>query len=391
MTACVLFCDLSWLSLSPFCVLPAGFARGYSVPVEKKTPGACLPARAYRHTDITKTLRMIMKKTFAPLALAAATLFAASAASATSANYNICTTSGCKTAGSATVSGSSAATKYPIVLAHGMAGFSAIGPIDYFYGIPGDLTANGAKVYVTQVASFNSSSVRGEQLLTQAKIVLALTGAAKVNLIGHSQGALDTRYVAAAIPTKVASVSTVGGVNKGSSVADVVSGLTNIPGVGTLSGAVITSIVNGLFTVVDLISGSAYEQNTKSALAQLSTAGMNAFNAKYPAGVPTTSCGSGAASVNGVQYYSWSGTSHLTNVLDLTDPALALTGLAFGSNANDGLVGQCGSHLGTVIRDNYGMNHVDEINHLFGLTNLFETSPVTLFRNQANRLKTAGL
>jgi triacylglycerol lipase len=330
-----------------------------------------------------------MNRILAPIALAAATLLASSVASA--ANYSICTTGGCSTAGSKSVSGSSAATKFPIILAHGMAGFSAIGPIDYFYGIPGDLTANGARVYVTQVASFNSSSVRGEQLLTQAKIVLALTGAAKVNLIGHSQGALDTRYVAAAMPTKVASVSTVGGVNKGSSVADVVSGLTNIPGVGTLSGAVITSIVNGLFTVVDLISGSAYEQNTKAALSQLSTAGMNAFNAKYPAGVPTTSCGGGAASVNGVAYYSWSGTSHITNILDLTDPALALTGLAFGGMGNDGLAGSCQSHLGTVIRDNYGMNHVDEINHLFGLTNLFETSPVTLFRNQANRLKTAGL
>lgn len=70
--------------------------------------------------------------------------------------------------------------------------------------------------------------------------------------------------------------------------------------------------------------------------------------------------------------------------------ALALTGLAFGSAGNDGLVGQCSSHLGVVIRDNYNMNHLDEVNQLFGLVSIFETSPVTLFRNQANRLKTAG-
>jgi len=44
-----------------------------------------------------------------------------------------------------------------------------------------------------------------------------------------------------------------------------------------------------------------------------------------------------------------------------------------------------------VIRDNYKMNHVDEINHFFGLVNLFETDPVTLYRQQANRLKNAGL
>jgi len=332
-----------------------------------------------------------MKRIFASAALATATLIAAGVASASSASYNICTTAGCKTAGSSSVSGSYAQTKYPIVLAHGMAGFSAIGPIDYFYGIPGDLTANGAKVYVTQVASFNNISVRGEQLLSQVKTILALTGAAKVNLIAHSQGALDTRYVAASIPTKVASVTTVDGVNAGSSVADVVSGLINIPGVGTISGAVATSIVNGLFTFVDLISGSAYEQNSKAALLQLTTAQMNTFNANYPAGKPSSSCGSGAATANGVNFYSWSGTGHLTNLLDATDAAMALTGLAFGGNGNDGLVGQCASHLGTVIRDNYNMNHVDAINHLFGLVSIFETSPVTLFRNQANRLKTAGL
>jgi triacylglycerol lipase len=31
--------------------------------------------------------------------------------------------------------------------------------------------------------------------------------------------------------------------------------------------------------------------------------------------------------------------------------------------ANDGLVGKCSSHLGTVIRDNYFHNHLDEVNH----------------------------
>ena len=330
-----------------------------------------------------------MNKLFASLALAAATTLVATSASAAP-SYSLCTTSGCSVQSTPWFPGSYAQTKYPIVLAHGMAGFSAIGPIDYFYGIPGDLASNGATVFVTQVASFNAATVRGEQLLTQVNTVLAITGKAKVNLIGHSQGALDTRYVAAAIPSKIASVSTVGGVNGGSSTADVISGLVNIPGVGTLSGAVLTSIVNGFFTVVDLISGSAYEQNSYAAMQQLSTAGMNAFNASYPAGLPTTSCGSGPATANGIAFYSWSGTSHLTNVLDGTDAALALTGLAFGSNANDGLVGQCASHLGTVLRDNYGMNHVDEINHLFGLVNIFETSPVTVFRDQANRLKNAG-
>ena len=70
---------------------------------------------------------------------------------------------------------------------------------------------------------------------------------------------------------------------------------------------------------------------------------------------------------------------------------MALTSLAFLGAKNDGLVSSCSSRLGKVIRDDYAINHLDEVNQTVGLTNLFETSPVTLFRQQANRLKNAGL
>lgn len=48
-------------------------------------------------------------------------------------------------------------------------------------------------------------------------------------------------------------------------------------------------------------------------------------------------------------------------------------------------------HLGQVIRDNYNMNHLDEVNQVMGLTSLFETDPKAVFRTQANRLKNIGL
>nr|MBP8263595.1 lipase [Pseudomonas sp.] len=97
-----------------------------------------------------------------------------------------------------------------------------------------------------------------------------------------------------------------------------------------------------------------------------------------------------AYKVNGVSYYSWSGTSPLTNVLDPSDLLMGVSSLTF-KDANDGLVGRCSSRLGMVIRDNYRMNHLDEVNQFIGLTSLFETSPVTVYRQQANRLKNAGL
>lgn len=280
-------------------------------------------------------------------------------------------------------------TKYPIVLVHGLFGFDNIGPVDYWYGIPSALRADGAKVYVVQVSAANSTEVRGEQLLTQVKQILAATGATKVNLIGHSHGGPTTRYVASVRPDLVASVTSVGGVNKGSAVADLLLGVAPP---GSLSNAVVVSVTNGLATIINFLSGgSGLSQNSLAAAQSLSTAGALKFNQSYPEGVPTTACGEGAYSARGVAYYSWSGAQPYTNMLDILDPALALTSLAFGGAKNDGLVASCSSHLGKVIRDDYAINHLDEVNQTIGLVNLFETNPVTIFRQQANRLKNAGL
>lgn len=280
-------------------------------------------------------------------------------------------------------------TRYPIVLVHGLFGFDNIGPVEYFYGIPSALRADGAKVYTVQVSAANSTEVRGEQLLAQVKKILAATGATKVNLIGHSHGGPTTRYVASVRPDLVASVTSVGGVNKGSTVADVLLGVAPA---GTFSNAVVVSITNGLGTIINFLSGGGgLTQNSLAAAQSLSTKGTLAFNARHPQGVPTSACGEGAYNVNGVAYYSWSGAQPYNNVLDITDPALALTSLAFLGAKNDGLVSSCSSRLGKVIRDDYAFNHLDEVNQTVGLVNIFETNPVTLFRQQANRLKNAGL
>lgn len=280
-------------------------------------------------------------------------------------------------------------TRYPIVLVHGLFGFDNIGPVEYWYGIPSALRSDGAKVYSTQVSAASSTEVRGEQLLTQVKQVLAATGAAKVNLIGHSHGGPTARYVASVRPDLVASVTSVGGVNKGSKVADILIGVAPD---GSLSNAVLTSITNGLGALISFLSGNpTLPQNSNEALNSLSTAGSLKFNAAHPEGIPTSACGEGAYQARGVSYFSWSGAKPYTNVFDILDPALALTSLAFGDAKNDGLVASCSSHLGQVIRDDYAMNHLDEVNQTIGLVNIFETNPVTLYRQQANRLKNLGL
>ncbi len=279
-------------------------------------------------------------------------------------------------------------TKYPIVLAHGLAGFDELfGVVDYWFGIENALEDGGANVFATSVAPLDTPQERGEQLIDQIETIVAITGKAKVNLIGHSQGGLDARYVAAVRPDLLASVTTVGSPHKGADLADfLVANFVN----GGFTEAVFAGLGNALGTILGLLAGNSSPNDVIGALTALTTASMAQFNAQYPAGVPATSCGSGATSANGIRLYSWSGTGVLTNALDIGDPALGVSSL-FYNESNDGLVERCSSRFGQVIRDNYFMNHLDEVNQVLGLVSIFESNPKTVFRAHANRLKNAGL
>ncbi|MCG8421709.1 MAG: triacylglycerol lipase [Proteobacteria bacterium] len=279
-------------------------------------------------------------------------------------------------------------TKYPIVLAHGMAGFDELfGIFDYWHGIPAALRSGGAEVFVTEVSQFNQTEVRGEQLLAQVEEIVAITGKAKVHLIGHSHGGLDIRYVAAVRPDLVASVTAVGSPHKGAELADFLR--SNVSD-GSFTETVLRFFAESLGTVLALLSGTSNPQDAVAALDSLTTDGASAFNAAFPQGLPATRCGNGPAVVDGVYYFSWSGTRTLTNLFDISDGSLALTSLVYDED-NDGLVGRCSSHLGKVIRDNYRQNHLDQVNQIFGLVHLFSSKPKSIFRAHANRLRNLGL
>ena len=277
-------------------------------------------------------------------------------------------------------------TRYPIVLVHGLFGFDSLLGVDYFYGIPQALKQDGARVFVAQVSAANSTEVRGEQLLTQVKNILAVTGAAKVNLIGHSHGGPTIRYVAGVAPHLVASVTSVAGVNRGSRVADILRG---VAAPGTVSEALTNTVTAAFVSLINLGSGGgSLPQLPTAALDSLSTAGAASFNQRFPQAL-ATGCGSGAELVNGVRYYSWTGVMPVTNILDALDGPLGLLSLAFGE-ANDGLVSACASRLGKHLGD-HRQNHADEVNQLFGLVDWWSASPVSLYRQHANRLKQLGL
>lgn len=280
-------------------------------------------------------------------------------------------------------------TRHPIVLVHGLLGFdSLLGVYDYFFLIPDSLRSGGAEVFVANISSSHFTTVRGEQLIDELDTLRAVHGVEKFNLIGHSHGGPTVRYVASVRPDLVASITSVGSPHTGSPVAD---GLSVIAPPGSALESILAGFVQALSIFIEFLSGDNDPQNALGALASLNSAGSAQFNALHPQGMPTSSCGQGAAVVNGIRYYSMGGTAPWTNVFDASDALMVAGSLFFGFSANDGLVGRCANHWGVVLRDNYPWNHLDEVNQLLGLRGLFTPNPTSVYRSHANRLKNVGL
>ena len=289
-----------------------------------------------------------------------------------------------------------ASTHSPILLVHGLFGFDRIGHIELFQDVKQALRCAGARVFVPHLSATHSNEVRGDQLLAQIERVLEGTGAKKVNLIGHSQGALAARYAAAVAPDIVASVTSVSGPNHGSELADFLrKALTP----GRLPEHVAETVATLFADFLSLLSGNRdLPQNAIAALNALTTEGVGAFNDKYPQALPKSWGGKGRELVNGVRYYSWSGTlqgNSLDAGLHALDPLHALS-RAFSryftteAEQNDGMVGRYSSHLGKVIRSDYPMDHLDSLGQTTGRERK-GVDPIELYVQHAERLKKAGL
>ncbi|VVN66590.1 esterase/lipase family protein [Pseudomonas fluorescens] len=289
-----------------------------------------------------------------------------------------------------------AETQYPILLVHGLFGFERIGKLELFHGIKPALRLAGARVFVPYLSAVHSNERRGEQLLAQIDRLLLETGAAKVNLIGHSQGALAARYAAATQPKKIASVTSVSGPNHGSELADYLRKALTPGQLPEYAAAAVITLFAEFLTLLSTTPRSP--QNAIAALNALTTEGVAAFNHKYPQGLPKTWGGSGKELVNGVRYFSWSGilTGNLLgegpNLLDPLHAVCRALSEFFStpSEGNDGWVGRYSSHLGTVIRSDYPLDHMDTLNQTAGLVRK-EVDPVELYVQHAERLKNLGL
>ena len=263
---------------------------------------------------------------------------------------------------------------YPIVLHHGFSGWKDVQALNiaYFYGVAEALANAGeTQVFETQVDPYRSTEVRGDQLAAQIDQILADTGKDKVNVIGHSQGGLDARYVISTLGygDRIASLTSISTPHRGTRIAQAL--LKTVPDWSDpLINAIAGLIGKSLFDIDS-------DQDMRESLKSMSEDYVQlVFNPANP-------------NDSRVGYYSYAGRSNDANgvpdcdgswipgdpsVVDHIDPLLALTGAYLkkpgegikchnDNCANDGVVtvqsARWGLFMGCVPAD-----HFDEVGQI---------------------------
>lgn len=111
--------------------------------------------------------------------------------------------------------------KYPILMVHGM-GFRDRKHINYWGRIPRTLETLGCRIYYGNQDSNASIVGNAEMLKKRIEEILAESGAEKLNVIAHSKGGLEIRYVISSLKMgdKIASVTTMNTPHNGSLTVD---------------------------------------------------------------------------------------------------------------------------------------------------------------------------
>ena len=255
-----------------------------------------------------------------------------------------------------TVSRQLTADDVPIVFMHGMAGFDQVAGYDYFYGVLEALAADCRRAFATRVDPLNTVVRRAEQVSAQIDDILAKTGASQVDIIAHSQGGLDARYLITHLGygDRIRTLVTIATPHHGTLVADAALGWVSDRSAGA----------QATFDLIDWLGSHATGTDVD---VQGQVWGLTR---RYVEGTfnPTT------LDDPRVRYYSYAGLTQASpfvdhDNVDIVNPSLlpAYVILTRLEGENDGLVSvasaKWGSFLGVLPAD-----HMDEIGLPFGVT-----------------------
>ena len=113
------------------------------------------------------------------------------------------------------------ATKYPILMVHGM-GFRDRRHLNYWGRIPKKLASRGARIYYGRQDSAGSIESNAKVVAESLLSALDHFGTEKVNIIAHSKGGLEARYIACTmgLADRIASITTINTPHNGSKTVD---------------------------------------------------------------------------------------------------------------------------------------------------------------------------
>ena len=249
-------------------------------------------------------------------------------------------------------SSNSCATQNPVVLAHGMGAQAQIlYIIDYWGDIPDAIEDEGGEVYVTSVNAVDGTAAKAADFRNQVLAILAISGASRVNIIGHSHGTLYSRYAISnlSLAANVASHTSIGGPHRGSALADVIMGV--IP--DSLEWLVGDLLELAMVFIMGDSGGDAIQNGYDLTRSNM----QNVFNPNTP-------------DMPGIYYQSWA--SSVTNPIaaGLLAPTWAI--MLIYEGANDGLVAvtsaKWGNYRGIMTSSWWfgGVNHMAQCVKTFG-------------------------
>jgi len=163
--------------------------------------------------------------------------------------------------------------QYPVVLVHGIIAHDRSSAVKFWGRIPKALTSRGINVFRGNTDAWGSYESNALILKKTIGNILSQTRAKKVNIIAHSKGGIDSRYLVwkHGFGDKIASLTTICTPHHGSEIADLLydKKILHRP------------ITRNILSLLGKIYGDA-SPNLYKLICQLTTKKMRKFNAKIP-------------------------------------------------------------------------------------------------------------